>query len=202
MEVWCRSPVTWTGRTLSVGSQQIIQAWEQPLMVALAEEVTLLGGDILEIGFGMGMSAEAIVRAGCASYTVIEAHPAIAERARLWAHNQEVPTRILEGFWQDWIYRLDEHYDGILFDACPVDEAERDAWHYPFIPQAPRLLRPSGILTYYGNETGVFPPEHMRLLRKHFPKVRLRRVEGLKPDSNCEYWQADHMIIPISCKTD
>ena len=63
---------------LLIGGWQVMQSWELPLMKKLAKIVTQNGGDILEIGYGMGISAREIIKCGCKSYTVIEAHPKIA----------------------------------------------------------------------------------------------------------------------------
>ena len=46
-----------------------------PLMEAHAEAVCSSGGDVLNVGFGMGMVDTAIQRRRPRSHTIIEAHP-------------------------------------------------------------------------------------------------------------------------------
>ena len=58
----------------------IMHEWETDLMRQHAEFVCSLGGDILEIGFGMGISAGFIQKQGIKSHTIIELHPQIAEK--------------------------------------------------------------------------------------------------------------------------
>jgi len=50
----------------------VMSAWEEPIMVKHAEIVTKNGGDILEFGFGMGISATHIQSHDINSHTIIE----------------------------------------------------------------------------------------------------------------------------------
>jgi guanidinoacetate N-methyltransferase len=186
---------------LLIGGWQVMQSWERPLMEAMADEVAVLQGDVLEIGYGMGIAAQMIVNSGCASYTVIEAHPAIAQLARAWASVQSIPCTILEGAWQDIVPRLSIHFDSVLFDTFPLSADERGKNHFPFIPIAPSLLRRGGIFVYYSDETFEFRSEHLAMLLTHFDEVKLIKVSGLKPGNDCEYWGADHMIVPVARRT-
>ena len=101
----------------------IMHEWETDLMRQHAEFVCSLGGDILEIGFGMGISAGFIQKQGIKSHTIIELHPQIAEKAREWAADKPNVT-ILEGDWQEVLPSLKEgtvrtthkKFDGMFFD--------------------------------------------------------------------------------------
>jgi spermidine synthase len=180
-----------------------MEAWEEPLMAAMAREVTAgPAGDILEIGFGMGISARHLLSYPCQSYTVIEAHPTVAQMARDWLATQPGDLRVIEGAWQDVLPTLSHRFDGILFDTYPWSPAERGRNHFPFIPEAPRLLTDTGTLVCYSDETIDFRGEHLRLLLEHFTEVKLVKVSGLCPPPECEYWQYDHMVVPVArCPT-
>ncbi len=195
---WVKMPVVLTDSELVIGGWQVIQRWEEPLMKVMAREVTATRGDILEVGFGMGIAANEIMKRGCRSYTVIEAHPMIAEMARQWTRLQKVPATVIPGLWQEIVPKLDSQFDGILFDTYPLWEQERHRNYYPFIPLAPYLLRQHGVLTYYSDETIEFRVEHLKLLLTHFAKIKLIKVSGLKPFPNCEYWHDSTMIIPVA----
>jgi len=197
-DVWPHLPVQQTANELKIGQWQVMQRWETPLMERLAEFVTHNRGDVLEVGFGLGISADAILRKGCRSYTVIEAHPMIAEKAREWGSNASVAVTVHEGFWQDIVPTLAKRFDGILFDTYPLTEDEWLSNHFPFIPIAPSLLTEGGVLTYFSDETVDFRAEHLRLLLAAFKDIRLVRIDGLEPYPGCEYWTADHMIVPIA----
>ena len=62
---WRCQSVVLTDNELLIGGKQVMQAWERPLMEVLAREVTASHGDILEVGYGMGISARAILACGC-----------------------------------------------------------------------------------------------------------------------------------------
>lgn len=195
---WGELPVEITERELLVGGWQVMQAWERPLMEVMAREVSEQHGDVLEIGYGMGMAARMIVDAGCSSFTTIEAHPAIAEIARAWAAMQDIPCTVIEGMWQDVVPRLATQFDGILFDTFPLSAEERGRNHFPFIPEAPRLLRKDGVLVYYSDESTDFRAEHLALLLADFDEVKLIKVSDLQPGHDCEYWQKSQMIVPVA----
>src|SRR5262249_11218396 len=60
------------GGTLRVSGQEVMQTWEAPLMQALARGVTRPGGSVLEIGFGLGLSAGFVQELGPSRHTVVE----------------------------------------------------------------------------------------------------------------------------------
>ena len=94
---------------------EVMMDWEAPIMERSAEFVCENGGDILEIGFGMGIASDFIQSHSPASHTIIELHPQIAERARTWAAGKSNVT-ILEGDWIDILPTLGT-FDGIFYDA-------------------------------------------------------------------------------------
>jgi hypothetical protein len=90
---------------------------EKGLMDCLAHIVTQNGGHILEIGFGMGLSATAIQKnPKVLSHTIIEVHPKIYEKALKWSKDKP-NTKIILGSWQDILPTLDFKYNGILHDT-------------------------------------------------------------------------------------
>ena len=70
---------------LLIGGIQVMQDWERPLMRALAKEATRNAGHVLEVGFGMGISADYLIESGCTEYTAIEPHKAVLEYFGAWA---------------------------------------------------------------------------------------------------------------------
>lgn len=195
---WIEMPVDLTDDQLRIGGWQVMQSWEAPLMDVLAEEVTAGGGDILEIGFGMGISANRIVSHGCTSYTVIEIHPQIAALAQEFGEKQSLPCEVIEGAWQEVVPSLGRRFDGILFDTYPLSAGERGKNHFSFIPLAPSLLTSDGVFVCYSDDTKQFRSEHLELLLTHFDEVTLRKVSGLTPPRDCEYWKHRHMVIPAA----
>ena len=182
--------------SLFVGSQsQVMQDWEQPLMRRLAQFATLQGGRVLEVGFGLGISAAEIMNCGCEEYVVIEAHPEIAARARTWGAQQRIPVRIFEGFWQNVIHEVGR-FDGVLFDVYAVNDISGDNNYRRFLPLAHQVLRPNGGVTYFSGETRKFDSDHIEFLLSHFGEVNFAIVDGLYPPPECRYWKHDHMVVP------
>ena len=66
----------------------IMMDCEHPIMSASAAYVTEGGGDILEIGFGMGISANYIQSHSISSHTIIEPHPQMVEKAVEWSKDE------------------------------------------------------------------------------------------------------------------
>ena len=79
---------------------EVMMDWEDELMSASAAYVTENGGDILEIGFGMGISAGYIQSHSISSHTIVENHPQIIQKAVEWANNKSNVT-IVSQSWYD-----------------------------------------------------------------------------------------------------
>lgn len=95
--------------------QDVMGVWEHPLMSASAAYITENGGDILEIGFGMGLSAGYMHSHSISSHTVVEIHPDIIPKALEWAAEKPNVT-VITGSWYDNLDILST-YDGILYDT-------------------------------------------------------------------------------------
>ena len=62
--------------------------WETPIMKEHAEIVTKNGGDILEIGFGMGICSNFIQQTNIKTHTIIEINDEIFNRLLEWAKDK------------------------------------------------------------------------------------------------------------------
>ena len=58
---------------------QVMMNWESPIMEKAAQYICHNKGDVLEIGFGMGICADYIQAQGVNNHTIIEIHPQIRE---------------------------------------------------------------------------------------------------------------------------
>ena len=102
---------------LKDGKFQVMMEWEKPYMCACIDALKPFG-DVLEIGFGLGYSAERIQSYHPKSHTIIEYHPEVAKYARAFA--EKYPNvRIVEDTWQNALPRLDV-FDSIFFDDYPL----------------------------------------------------------------------------------
>ena len=101
----------------------VMMDWEDSLMSASAAYVTEGGGDILEIGFGMGISAGYMHSHSINSHTIVENHPEIIPKAVEWASNKSNVT-IISQSWYDVKDSLGT-FDGVFYDTFE-DENYKD----------------------------------------------------------------------------
>ena len=109
------SQITFNKTSNPTTIEYVMMDWEDNLMKEHANLVCHNKGDILEFGFGMGISATYIQKHKPKSHTIIEIHPQIIKKAKQWALNKS-NVKIIEG---DWVKCLDQlgKYDGIFFDT-------------------------------------------------------------------------------------
>ena len=89
---------------------------EIPLMKKFAEIVTGNKGNVLEVGFGLGISANFIYDSEIESYTCIEIHPEIYKNALKWAEGKS-NVNIILGDWINVIPTINMKFDGIFMDT-------------------------------------------------------------------------------------
>ena len=93
---------------------EVMMDWESSIMEKSAEFVCHNKGDILEIGFGMGICSDYIQAQGVNSHTIIEIHPEIIEKLKVWADGKS-NVIIIEGDWSSMSGL--STYDGIFIDT-------------------------------------------------------------------------------------
>lgn len=201
---WENSAAAQDARELVIQGQQVMQSWEHPLMERMARAAASRGGDVLEVGFGMGISASFVLEAGVRSYTVIECNDAVIAGFDRWrARYPETEVRLVRGRWQDVGDQLGT-YDGILFDTYPLSQEEylrnevngRAYSHAgEFFPLAASRLRAGGVFTYFTCEIDTLSRGHQRLLLDHFDSFQVSVVRGLAPPVGCQYWWASSMAM-------
>ena len=103
---------------------EVMMDWEVPIMSASAAYITQGGGDILEIGFGMGIASGYIQSHSISSHTIIENHPQIISKSREWASGKSNVT-IVSQSWYDVKDSLGT-FDGIFYDTYGDD----DMYHF------------------------------------------------------------------------
>ena len=109
--------------TIDGVGDEVMMDWEHSIMSASAAYVTEGGGDILEIGFGMGISAGYIQSHSISSHTIVENHPQIIQKAVEWANNKSNVT-IVSQSWYDVRNSLGQ-FDGVFYDTYGDDNANQ-----------------------------------------------------------------------------
>jgi spermidine synthase len=171
-------------------------------MRAMAGVVARPDRELIEVGFGMGISATYVQELGVRTHTIIESNDEVSQAALQWrATLPDRDIRLVQGRWEEMAGSL-APVDAILFDAYPQSDAEFSAtvvesvtFAERFLPTAAALLRPGGVLTYYTNEIDSFSRRHQRLVLQHFSSVTISVVRGLEVPADCNYWWADSMVV-------
>ncbi|MGQ0569428.1 MAG: class I SAM-dependent methyltransferase [Armatimonadota bacterium] len=172
-------------------------------MRVMANLVGEAHGDILEVGFGMGISATHIQECGVHSHTIIECNDDVVAAFQRWrTQYPDRDIRVIHGEWQQVLDQLGT-YDGVFFDAYPTseDEFQRPGiFAEPFFPTAAAVLRRGGVFTYFTSEADSLSRTHQRLLLQSFGSFSLSVVRSLAPPEDCTYWWADSMAVVKAIK--
>jgi len=124
---------------------EVMMNWEDSIMKASANYVCENGGDILEIGFGMGIAADYIQANNVDSHTIIENHPQVIEKLKIWAADKPNVT-IVEGDWYDVKDSLST-YDGVFYDTWGDNNVNS------FTTVLPTLIKSGSKTTWWNNFT-------------------------------------------------
>ena len=154
---------------------EIMMDWEHPIMSASAAYITQGGGDILEIGFGMGISAGYIQSHSISSHTIIENHPQIVEKLETWASGKSNVT-IISQSWADVTGSLGT-YDGIFYDTSYDDK------HNLFSSSLSELTKTGtklSVFNSYSSETNIFNLE-----------MSYRQISVTPSISSSQYFQSE-----------
>ena len=168
-----------TTKMEEVGDEDVIimMDWEHPAMSASAAYITENGGDILEIGFGMGISAGYIQSHSISSHTIIEPHPQIVEKAVEWSNGKSNVT-IISQSWADVTGSLGT-YDGIFYDTSFDDK------HNLFSSSLSELTKTGtklSVFNSYSSETNIFNLE-----------MSYRQINVTTPNSASQYFNNDNV---------
>ena len=113
-------------------------------MKASANYICKNGGDILEIGFGMGISANHIQANDINSHTIVENHPQVIEKLKAWAQDKS-NVIIVEGDWYQVKDSLST-YDGVFYDTYGEGDWTK------FSEEISSLVKPGAKVTWWNNE--------------------------------------------------
>jgi spermidine synthase len=163
-------------------NSEVMGSWEKPLMQTHVDLITEIGGNILEIGFGMGISASMIQEKNISSHTIVEIHPQVFEKASEWQKSKNNVT-LLFGDWVDLKeIIISKKYDGIFFDTHLDDN--RPLFRELIVE---RCIKPNGTFSYFNvGKMDVFDY-----------KERLKyKIVDVEPDPKCTYFFGSKMFAP------
>lgn len=191
-----------------ITKDEIMESWQNPIMKAMAAYTTESHGDILEIGFGHGVSAEYIQEQGVRSHTIIEMDDAIIQRYfEPWKKTHATKDiRIHRGRWQDTIEGLGT-FDGIFFHTYPMSEEEFVEYILNSVtfaahafPVMAQHLKKGGSFSYFSAEIDSLSRRHQRKLLEHFSEVSFRIIDLEIPEKTKDAWWSKTIAVVKAVK--
>jgi len=187
--------------------EQIMEDWQIPIMEKMSQSICSNKGDILEIGFGRGISSSMIQSHDVNSHTIIECNSTVFESFENWKSGQAGENiKLVKGLWQETIQQLGL-FDGIFFHTYPLNQEEYFKYVHGtvtfaahFFETAARHLKPGGAFTYFSNEIDSLSRSHQRALFRHFSRLSLELVALELPEDIKDTWWADSMVIVKAIK--
>ena len=176
------------------GKHQVMMEWEREYMYACIDKLQPYG-DVLEIGFGMGYSADRIQSFNVKTHTIIECNPVVLEK--LEEYKKTHPNVIIvKGRWQD-ILQTCGKFDSIFFDDYLLEDKDDNIRFSNFLKE---------VLNNHSKKTtkiSVYSTNDCRML-KQIENIHIESDE-YKVDipEHCNYAKGDKMytILITKCKT-
>lgn len=203
------------GEMLIIDGHPVMSQWEQPYMAKLASVATRNGGRVLEVGFGLGLSATAIQGNKIDEHVIIEANEGVIKRGEEWAKKQPNKVIFIYGLWQDAIDTIEDNsLDGLLYDTYPLNKEEQHIHQFDFIRRAFCKLKPGAIMTYCNlTSIGVLKGEHKEW-QELWEKTQVPHLKdigfdpnmtyetfAIKAPENCQYYAGhEEALVPILYK--
>ncbi len=191
-----------------LSDQEIMEDWQLPLMQEMAKAVTRSHGDVLEIGFGRGVSSAMIQEQGVRSHTIIECNDSIVSRFEQWRIDYpDSDFTMVHGLWQDTLPERGQ-FDGIFFHTYPLNEddlleqiGKSVTFADHFFAHAAAHLKSGGVFTYLSNEIDSLSRTHQRLLFEHFTTIEMKVIRDLAvPADVRDAWWSDSMVVVAATK--
>lgn len=156
---WPDSKIKVSNDHLFINGELVMNKDELPIMKALSKIVGEHGGDIVETGYGMGISAKLIDSyPKVKSHTIIEANKQVYQTLVDYKNTSSTPVSIIPvlDFFEDWIKTVpDNSYDGVFYDTFPLEVEDVNmigpTYTRKVYQDIFRILKPGGVFTYFGS---------------------------------------------------
>jgi len=135
-------------RLLDAEGDAVMMTWETPLMKAHADVIARRGGDVLNVGFGLGVIDEFLAAKETTSHVIVEAHPDVRKHMTRKGWDDRPRVQIEFGRWQDVIPQFIERnvtFDGVFFDTYGEEYDDMRVFH----AMLPKILKPGGVYSYF-----------------------------------------------------
>jgi protein arginine N-methyltransferase 2 len=142
----------------------IMMDWETDIMKESAKVICSNGGDILNIGFGMGIIDQFIQNYSINSHTIIECHVDVISKMSETGWFEKKNVNIIHDLWQNKINDLGK-FDGVYYDTWCDDETIFEKVHL--------ILKRGGIFSFFNGQffnpnTKSIPKRYYDVLKENF----------------------------------
>lgn len=131
------------GSLTSQDGNSIMMEWERDWMKRVAEIICSKGGDILNIGFGMGIVDSFISNSKIDSHTIVEIHPDVLSHMKDSGWYKK--ANIIEGDWRSNIDKFN-FYDGVFYDTFGGNLGD---FYNGLLRKLKTFLKVGGIFTFW-----------------------------------------------------
>lgn len=188
------------GRLLDERGYSVMMDWETKIMEESAKVITANKGDILNIGFGMGIIDGFIQKQKPRTHTIIECHPDVQRKMIKEGWLEKKNVKVIFDKWQN-VYKELPKYDGIYIDTW--DETVNE-----FHENVHKLLKIGGTYSWFNNprnQEKTISEHDFRLLNKELViQFKLINIDHVPPPetqtgSDRFYWHPSwtKYYIPI-----
>ena len=159
------------GNLLNSKGLPVMMGWERDIMKHDASIICKNGGDILNIGFGLGIIDNYIQSHNPKSHWIIEYHPDVYNKMVEDGWLEKPNVNIIFKPWQEVLGDLPK-FDGIYFDTWHEDQ-------FLFDDYVSRILKEGGIYSFFNNPR--IPHQKINSLTSQLLK------ENLPVQCNCHH---------------
>lgn len=194
-------------KLLKIFNLEVMSDFQKPYMKVLANNATVNGGNILNIGFGLGLVDGFIQeKEGIDEHHIVELNQGVFDEAKKWRDKQKNRENIFLylGNWEDVLFQLKEKnicFDGVVYDAYPLEVHDICRDSIPFIDMILKLklIREEvGILTFYlDSDEGIGKEFRDYLSSLGVQEVHIQKVDVELPKNGKEYWDLNYFIAPL-----
>ena len=190
---------------LVIENLEVMASFQKPYMKKLAEIACSNGGDILNVGFGLGLADTFIesYRPKINEHHIVELNTEVFLNAKKWKASQLNFEKIClhHGNWKDVIPTIKKPFDGILYDAYPLkaDELCRD--FIPFLEviiQNKLIKEHTGTITFFLDASDDFGSDFRNWAKKlGIQSMDLQKVNISLPSNRIsQTWTKDYFLAP------
>jgi guanidinoacetate N-methyltransferase len=176
---WHRLPSRLESDQLVVDDcHKVMKRWETPLMQRMAEILcaSIHRTRIVEVGFGMGISASALQAQKIESHTIIEPHPDIFTSLQEWrARQPEADIRCVNDYWQNQPDLFAEA-DGVFFDTYAASLPSLIEENVAFLIEASSRLRAGAAVSIFW-ALPTLERVQQEILYRHYRRIQIERVD-------------------------